>query len=102
MLDKKMKDKIFLALKDKKNGSMGAIYSRIRRLGTPFKTSDKRRKLSDDFIYPEDAVVSRSIYIWRLKKGWDKERAKTQPAGRQGAGHDKNIGKTVSNSVLEN
>lgn len=98
MLDSNMREKIFLALKDKKNGSIHAIYARIRKYGTPFKTTDKRRKLS--FEYPEDARVSQSVYINRIKHGWDPEKAKNTPAGKQGKRHDKDTRETVSNAVL--
>lgn len=76
-----MKDKIRIALQDKRNGSLNAIYCRIRRYGTPFKIFDKRYKYSNGVDKP---VVSRQLYLWRIHNGWTVDEALNTPAGKQG------------------
>lgn len=100
MYSKEMRDKIFFALQDKNNGSIQAIYARIQRYGTAFKTCDKRQKYSAKSFDNKLGLNKQTIY-WRLKHGWTLDKALTTPAGKQGKGNDKDTGKTVFDSVLE-
>lgn len=77
MIDKIMKDKIKVALKDKKNGSLQAIYARIRKYGTPFKTVDGRYKYgSEPVVVAKDGLTRQQIH-YRIKHGWDINKAKS-------------------------
>ncbi|MCQ2608986.1 MAG: hypothetical protein MJ197_09925 [Bacteroidales bacterium] len=82
MYNKIMHDKIFQALKDERNGGIQAIYTRIRRTGSPFKTIDKRHKYSTSAIV-KDSTISRQTISWRLKHGWSIEDATTKPVGKK-------------------
>ena len=77
MIDKVMKDKIKVALKDKRNGSMQAIYARIRKYGTPFKTMDGRYKYGNEPVLTAHDGLTRQQIHYRIKHGWSVEKAKT-------------------------
>lgn len=98
-----MRDKISLALKDARNGSITAIYARIRRTGSPFKTGDGRCKYGKDPIICDHPGLSRQTIHYRLNKGWSIEKATTTPlmreAKRKKNGQDNRT--DISNSVLE-
>lgn len=77
MIDKIMKDKIAVALKDKRNGSRQTIYARIRKYGTPFKTFDKRYRYGTEPAVVDRDGLSRQVIHYRIKNGWDINKAKT-------------------------
>lgn len=78
MIDKIMKDKIKIALQDKRNGSRQAIYARIRKYGTPFKTVDGRYKYGTEPIMTDKVDgLSRQQIHYRIKRGWDIKKAKS-------------------------
>ena len=77
MIDQVMRDKIKVALKDKRNGSMQAIYARIRKYGTPFKTKDGRCKYGLEPVLTEHDGLTRQQIHYRIKHGWSIEKAKT-------------------------
>ena len=77
MIDKVMRDKIKVALKDKRNGSMQAIYARIRKYGTPFKTMDGRYKYGNEPVLTEHNGLSRQQIHYRIKHGWSIDKAKS-------------------------
>lgn len=99
MYNKIMHDKIRLALKDERNGSIQAIYARIRKYGTPFKTGDKRIKYTDNMVRQNPYNISKQTVFWRIKHGWTIEKATTTPARKRKA-NDKNIRENISDSVL--
>ena len=76
MIDKIMKDKIKVALKDERNGSIQAIYARIRKYGTPFKTFDGRYKYGTEPTMVDKDGLSRQAIHYRVKHGWTIKRAK--------------------------
>lgn len=88
--DKFMREKIFMALKDKKNGSIGAIYKRIQKYGTPFKTLDKRRKYPDRALADNPLGLSRQTVHNRIKNGWTIEQAMNTPLGQRVGRRKKN------------
>lgn len=100
MLDRQMREKIFLAKQDKRNGSIFAIYARIRKTGSPFKCGDKRKTYTGEMQYDDSFAVSKQVFYWRLKHGWTVEKARTTPTGKQGRKYDKNTGEVIPNSVL--
>lgn len=73
--DQVMKDKIKIALQDKRNGNLQAIYQRIHKYGTPFKTFDKRYKYGTEPTLVSKGGVSRQLIRYRIKKGWDLNKA---------------------------
>lgn len=77
MIDKVMRDRIKVALKDKRNGSIQAIYARIRKYGTPFKTMDGRYKYGSEPVLTEHDGLTRQQIHYRIKHGWNIEKAKT-------------------------
>lgn len=77
MIDKIMKDKIKIALQDARNGSKQAIYARIRKYGTPFKTVDGRYKYGTEPALKEHDGLTRQQIHYRIKHGWDLDKAKT-------------------------
>ena len=77
MIDKVMRDKIKVALKDERNGSIQAIYARIRKYGTPFKTVDGRYKYGTEPALVDKDGLSRQQIYYRIKHGWNINKAKT-------------------------
>lgn len=78
MIDKIMRDKIKIALQDERNGSKQAIYARIRKYGTPFKTVDGRYKYGTEPIMTDKVDgLSRQQIHYRVKRGWDIKKAKS-------------------------
>lgn len=74
-----MRDKIRMAMRDERNGSKHAIYQRIRRTGSPFKTEDKRYKYGIEPLTPKCEGLSRQLVFVRIRQGWDVEKAMTTP-----------------------
>ena len=74
--DKIMKDKIRIALQDRRNGSLQTIYQRIHKYGTPFKTFDKRYKYGTEPTLVAKDGLSRQLIRYRIKNGWDLNKAK--------------------------
>ena len=97
-----MRDKINLALKDERNGSINAIYQRIRRTGSPFKTGDRRCKYGTVPIVCDHPGLSRQVVHERIKRGWSLEKATTTPLLREKkrAKNGQDNRTDLSNSVL--
>lgn len=85
----KMNARIFVASQDQKNGTPNAIRQRMHRLGTPFKTGDKRVK----FLLPDgrsalsvaiENKISSQTFYKRLRAGWKLEKACQATVGKQG------------------
>ena len=75
-----MRDKIRMAMRDERNGSKHAIYQRIRRTGSPFKTIDKRCKYGTEPAKPKCEGLTRQTVFNRIRKmGWTVEKATTTP-----------------------
>lgn len=74
--DQVMRDKIKIALQDKRNGNLQAIYQRIHKYGTPFKTFDKRYKYGTEPTLVAKDGLSRQLIRYRIKKGWDLNKAR--------------------------
>ena len=100
-----MRDKIRMAMADEKNGSKYAIYKRIQRTGSPFKTIDKRCKYGTEPASPKCEGLTRQTIHNRIRKmGWTIERAVSTPPmrirGRRRKKNGQDNGKTLSDSVL--
>ena len=80
-IDKFMREKIFLASQDQRNGSKSAIYKRVKLYGTPFKTFDKRQKYSNVSLADNKLGLSRQVVHNRIKAGWTLEEAMSVPKG---------------------
>lgn len=78
-----MRDKIRMAMKDKRNGSKFAIYKRIQRTGSPFKTSDGRCKYGMESVIASCGTLSKQAIHYRIHKlGWSLEKAVSTPPMR--------------------
>lgn len=100
-----MMDKIRLAMKDKRNGSKFAIYKRIQRTGSPFKTSDGRCKYGMDSVIASCGTLSKQTIYYRIHKlGWSVEKAVSTPLMRDHAKKGKKNGQNnrtdLPNTVL--
>lgn len=100
-----MRDKIRMAIRDERNGSKYAIYKRIQRTGSPFKTTDKRCKYGTDPASPRcEGLTRQTIYNRIRKMGWSIEKAVSTPPmkvrGRRHKKNGQNNGETLPNSVL--
>lgn len=100
-----MRDKIRIAMQDPRNGGKYAIYQRIRRTGSPFKTVDRRCKYGTDPVSPQCKGLTRQAIFNRIHKmGWSIEKAVSTPLLRTVKKRKKKNGqntrKNISNSVL--
>ena len=97
-----MRDKIRMAIRDERNGTKFAIYQRIRRTGSPFKTIDKRCKYGTDPVTPKCEGLSRQTVFHRIRRmGWTVEKATTTPPMKvRGRKNGQNNRKTIPNSIL--
>lgn len=98
--DESMREKIMLALKDKRNGGIQAIYARIKKYGTPFKTTDGRRKYTEQSVIRNRHGLSKQTIHWRIRKGWSIEKAMNTPLRNYRIENDKNTGTDISDAVL--
>lgn len=101
-----MMDKIRLAMKDKRNGSKVAIYKRIQRTGSPFKTKDGRCKYGIESVIAPCGELSKQVIYYRIKKlGWSVEKAVSTPLlktmKKKEKNNGQNIRKNIPDSVLE-
>ena len=95
-----MHDKIQLALKDKNNGTLQAIYKRIRRTGSPFKTGDRRCKYGTVGVVRDINGISKQLVSQRLRNGWSIEDACSIPPKTIRKKNEQNIREDLPNSVL--
>lgn len=100
-----MRDKIRMVMEEEKNVTKYAIYKRIQRTGSPFKTIDKRCKYDIDPATPRCEGLTRQAIHNRIRKmGWSIEQAVSTPPmrtrGRRRKKNGQDNGKTLSDPVL--